>query len=449
MGKRIVILGAGPTGLGAAYRLQELGYENWALYEKNDYIGGLSASFKDERGFTWDIGGHIIFSVLDRFNSLVDTLLGDKVVSHVRESWVWLLDTFIRYPFQNNIHFLPKEACYECVMGLIENLRQPISDPHNFRDWIIKIFGSGIAKYFMLPYNRKVWAIDPTLMDFNWIAERVSVVDVGQVLKNLIYQESDHAWGPNNYFTFPLFGGTGGLFDAFKPYIKSNLFLEHEYSHVDSNKKEIYFGNNHSDTYDILISTIPVNILVQGIKDTPAQIAQANKKIVWTSCFVIGIGIEKPCPSKKNWMYFPQNDSPFYRVTYLSNYSPNMTPDKDRYFSFLAETSYSSFKKVSRDTIVEETITGLINSKLLSRKDCDRIVSTYCIDAPYSLPVPFLGRDDVMTTIQDFLQPKDIFSRGRFGAWKYEIGNMDHSVIQGMEIVDKLLLGEEEKLYVP
>lgn len=59
--KKIVILGAGPTGLGAAYRLHEIGYKNWNIYEKNHYVGGLSASFRDKQGFTWDIGGHILF----------------------------------------------------------------------------------------------------------------------------------------------------------------------------------------------------------------------------------------------------------------------------------------------------------------------------------------------------------------------------------------------------
>jgi protoporphyrinogen oxidase len=445
--KRIVILGAGPTGLGAAYRLQELGHDNWILYEKNSYIGGLSASFEDEHGFTWDIGGHIIFSSIDRFNALVDTLLRDRVVSHIRESWVWLLDTFVRYPFQNNIHFLPEEAAYECIMGLIENIRHPRPEPANFEEWIAKVFGEGIARYFMVPYNRKVWAADLTRMDYNWIAERVSVVDVGQVVKNLVFRAHDHAWGPNNYFTFPLHGGTGGLFEAFKPFVQKNLRLNHEYAGLDTEKKEIHFRNGQSDYYDTLISTIPINLLAGGIKKAPDGVTDAVRKIIWTGCYVVGIGIEKPCPSKKNWMYFPQSDSPFYRVTYLSNYSPFMTPDKDRYFSFLAETSYSTFRKVSKDRIIDESIQGLINSKLLDEGDRSKIVSAYLIDAPYSLPVPFLGRDRVIRTIQEYLSGKKIFSRGRFGAWKYEIGNMDHSVIQGMELVDRLLCGKEERVY--
>ncbi|TMC10030.1 MAG: FAD-dependent oxidoreductase, partial [Chloroflexi bacterium] len=62
MNPRIVIIGAGPTGLGAAYRLQELGYTNWAVYERSSFVGGLASSQTDAAGFTYDIGGHVMFS---------------------------------------------------------------------------------------------------------------------------------------------------------------------------------------------------------------------------------------------------------------------------------------------------------------------------------------------------------------------------------------------------
>lgn len=145
-------------------------------------------------------------------------------------------------------------------------------------------------------------------------------------------------------------------------------------------------------------------------------------------------------------MYFPQGDSPFYRVTYLSNYSPNMTPKGD-YFSFLAETSFSQFKKVSRKTIVESTVKGLINSKLMKEEDRDSIVSTHLMEVPFSYPIPFMGRDTALKKVQSFLEGNNIYSRGRFGGWKYEVGNMDHSVLQGIEIVERLLSGKKESVY--
>jgi protoporphyrinogen oxidase len=444
--KKIIILGAGPTGLGAAYQLHKLNYKNWQIYEKNNHIGGLSASFRDEKGFTWDIGGHVLFSSNGRFNRLVDTLLGDEIRTFSRESWIWLRDSFIKYPFQNNFHLHPdKGIVLQCVLGLLDNLNEKDSYK-NFEEWTYHFFGKGIAKYFMIPYNRKVWACPLKKMDYNWISERVSVIDIKKIFRNIIYQKEDSDWGPNNTFRYPLLGGIGGLFNRFLPYTNGHLHLNKEVARILPKKNEIIFKDGEKVSYDVLISTIPLNELLKKMKSKPGEIGKSAAKLLWNSGYMVGIGIKKPCPSKKNWIYFPRDNSPFYRVTYLSNYSPNMTP-KGNYFSFLAESSYSKYKDVSRDTIVEETIQGIINSKLISEEDRSLIVSTYMIDAPYSFPVPFLGRDKVLKEIQSFLMKNRIFSRGRFGGWKYEVGNMDHSVMQGMEVVDKILLDKEESIY--
>ena len=117
---RIVILGAGPTGLGAAYRLQELGYRDWEIYEADDHVGGLASSYVDEAGFTWDLGGHVMFSHYEYFDRLVDRMLGEDHSVKLREAWVWMMGRYLPYPFQNNIRYLPKEAVWECVQGLLE-----------------------------------------------------------------------------------------------------------------------------------------------------------------------------------------------------------------------------------------------------------------------------------------------------------------------------------------
>src|SRR6266576_5810788 len=88
MDKKVVIIGAGPTGLGAAYRLHELGYDNWILYEKSEGVGGHSTSHVDGNGFVWDEGGHVIFSHYPYFDKLIDTMLGKEVHERIRESWI-------------------------------------------------------------------------------------------------------------------------------------------------------------------------------------------------------------------------------------------------------------------------------------------------------------------------------------------------------------------------
>ena len=208
---RYVIIGAGPTGLGAAHRLCELGVRDFIVLEKNAYVGGLAASFTDSNGFTWDVGGHVVFSRYEYFNRLLDELLGADKLEHQRIARVRMAERWLPYPFQNNIRHLPKDLVWECVQGL---LRERSSELHTFQDWIQYVFGPGIARLFMLPYNFKVWATPPELMQYSWIGERVSVVDLEGVLKNLILGIDDAALGPNNIFRFPLQGGTGNIFKS-------------------------------------------------------------------------------------------------------------------------------------------------------------------------------------------------------------------------------------------
>ena len=144
----ILILGAGPCGLGAAHRLDELGHSHWQVVEKNSYVGGLAASFIDTAGFTWDIGGHVLFSHYQQFDRAVARALGGEWHEHQRESWVRILQRWVPYPFQNNVRHLPPGALRECLEGL-RSLQGNPAQASNFREWMDTVFGSGIVKYFM------------------------------------------------------------------------------------------------------------------------------------------------------------------------------------------------------------------------------------------------------------------------------------------------------------
>jgi len=443
--QKIVILGAGPTGLGAAYRLQELGYRNWAIYERHPYIGGLATSFQDSAGFTYDIGGHVMFSHYKYFDDLVDKLLGDDYTEIMREAWVWMMDRFVPYPFQNNIRYLPKEVAFECVSGLIEAAKHPekIKEATNFNDLIDAQFGPGMAKYFMKPYNFKVWAHPVSHMSRDWLGERVAIPDVQRILKNVLLEQDDVSWGPNNKFKYPLYGGTGGLYTPFMKYVGDHLHTNKTAVAIDHEAKQVFFDDGEVVDYDTLLSTMPLDLLVQRMKYAPEHIRRATRGLHHSSGLIVGVGINRPCPSEKCWLYFPETSSPFYRVTYLSNYSPFIVPDEN-HFLLLTETSYSEHKPENKADIVDRVVQGLLNTRLLEPADLDRISSTYLIDVDYSYPVPTVDRNAALGTIQPYLMKHGIYSRGRFGAWEYEIGNMDHSVMQGVELVNHWLLGEAE-----
>ena len=442
-----MIIGAGPTGLAAGYRLNELGYNDWTILEANNYIGGLAASFTDEAGFTYDIGGHVLFSHYPYYDVIVDKIMGDQYTELNREAWVWIENRFIPYPFQTNIKDLEKQTVVECLLGLIEAQRGT-QHPANFREWIDAVFGKGIARHFMLPYNFKVWATPAEEMNYVWIGERVAVVDVERVLSNVIFDRADVSWGPNNTFKYPLRGGTGSLWEGMRRFIEGRLRLNSTVVNVDHIAKEVRTVDGRVFHYDFLLSSMPLNRLVQMMDGVPGSVRKAAANLQWNSSHIVGVGIDRPANTSKNWMYFPEPDVPFYRVTYLSNYSPYMTPKPDQTL-FLTETSTSRHKPEDRATIVDRVIDGLVKTGLMRESDRKLIVTTWLCSPSMEYPIPSLGRDQALGTIQPWLRDQGIYSRGRFGAWLYEVSNMDHSAMQGVEFVNRVLLEEPERVWIP
>lgn len=466
---RVLIIGAGPTGLGAAYRLKELGYTNFALFDRHPYIGGLAHSFIDPQGFTWDIGGHVMFSHYSYYDTCFDTLMGADFTLNNRESWVRMFGTWVPYPFQNNIRYLPKEVAFECLSGLIkaQTGKGKVTSPAaatNFGEFIDAVFGEGIARHFMRPYNFKVWAHPPEMMNKHWIGERVAVIDIERALKNVVLCQDDFGWGPNNQFKFPLRGGTGEFYARFGPVIgfadgkgNGHIHLDAKVASIDVDEKVVRFEDGRVERYDVLVSAMPLDVLCRDVLTgrVPAAIRTSAARLKHSSGYMVGIGLKSRSPGAgtpetKSWMYFPEENCPFYRVTYLSNYSPNMTPDKDNFYSLLCEVSESGFKPTpGRDgadpeAVVESCITGLENAGLLQPGERANIVSRWCYYADYSYPTPSVDRDEILSEVIPWLEERDIYSRGRFGMWKYEVSNTDHTLMQGVELVNRLLLGEAE-----
>jgi protoporphyrinogen oxidase len=446
----VVILGAGPTGLGAAYRLVERGESDFEVFERAPRVGGLATSFTDPKGFTWDVSGHIIFSGYPYFNAFLEKMLGQDGVRRVdRESWIKFEDRYVRYPFQNHLSSLPEEAMLECLIGLVES--QTIDKDRaftNFEEWVLAKFGAGVAKHFMVPYNLKVWSTPLSKMGFYWIAERVAVVDWKKALETTLRPKVTD-WGPNATFGYPATRGTLGLWLAVLPYLGDRVRLKKRMTCVDEEKREIAFADGSTRRYDRLLTTLPLDAFVPRLAHAPERVREAAKKLMFNRLFTLGVGLARPSPSKKNWIYFPNPKTPFYRMTYLSNYSPNIVPggDTSRYCSLLAETTYSGFRKLPPGDFPKAVLEGLVSEGILEDRDLGLVESLYLIHAAHAYPIPSVDRNDALDVIQPYLESKEIYSRGRFGSWKYEIGNQDHSLMQGVELVDRWLDGSAEKVF--
>ena len=450
---KYLIIGAGPTGLGAAIRLQELGENSFAVVEANNYVGGLSASFKDNNGFTWDIGGHVIFSHYPYFDQLLDRALGKDFLTHRRIARIRAAETWTPYPYQNNIRYLPENIQWDCVEGLLPGRRPnpETNPPQNFQDWIYTVFGTGLARHFMMPYNFKVWAFPPQLMSYQWIGERVSLVDLEGVLKNLILKDDNVTWGPNSQFHFPLHGGTGEIFRRLGQMLEENLHLNCAVEEIDLQNRVAKTRSGKEFTFEYVLSTAPLDLLVKKvIKNPPAEMLAAAEHLEHNGVYVAGVGVNEQRPDDTCWMYFPEDNCPFYRVTNLHNYSPNNVSPAEKKRALMAEVSFSKHKKEDIQALLPQVIQGLKNTSLLNADTSPENITTWDFEAEYGYPVPTLKRDFALKTLQPWLQAQNIYSRGRFGGWRYEVGNMDHSVMQGVEWANLMLgKGEEETYKVP
>ncbi len=446
MQKRIVIIGAGATGLGAAFRLYEKGHLNWSIYERCDRIGGLASSFTDKEGFTWDLGRHVISSQYPYFNRFVHLLLRDRLLERAQQARVYLLDKWVPYPFQNNIHHLPPPQVLECLLGLYKAQSTPNTST-NFSEWVTWLFGPGIANLFLLPYNSKIWGDQIDTLDRGWVTEKIGTASFERILRNIVLNMDDIGSGSCSTYQYPSSGGIGGLFQAIVPLIRKNLVLSAPLSSIDTESRTLHFENGAENTYDTMISTIPIDRLVSLIRPKRHTLIQSARMLHYRSIQTVGVGLEKPAVDTcGGWAYFPESDLPFYRVTSLPHISPAMVPEGDtaRYSSFLCEIPCRQKAAEHAGPVTEQAVAGLERCGLIDGKDRQAIVSTWGTTVEYAYPVPSIDRDRALASLHPALARMGIFSRGRFGSWRYEIGDMDHSVMMGVEAVDRILEGSSE-----
>lgn len=429
------------------------------------------------------MGGHVIFSHYQYFDELLDTALGsgpDAWNTLERVSYVWLKNRWVAYPFQNNISALDKEDQIKCLTGVVEAKVQnsmATSKPKNFDEWILRVMGPGIADLFMRPYNFKVWAVPTTEMQCDWLGERVATVDVNRAITNVINNKEDAGWGPNAVFRFPTSGGTGAIWKAVASLLPpSKQRYNTEVASIDKEEKIVTFADGSKIAYQSLISTLPLDLTLSwlGREDL-------GQRLTHSSSHIIGIGIRGNCPhGLKCWLYFPEDNCPFYRCTVFSHYAKancpaddvalptlcladgsapdaesNATTKTGPYWSLMFEVSESAEYKPVDGTptvlggnagtwpkIVLETLMGAVATQLCAPED--EVVSIYYRRIEHGYPTPSVGRDAVLKEALPWLRSSGIWSRGRFGSYKYEVANQDHSLMLGVECVDNILFGTQE-----
>jgi len=437
---KTAILGAGPAGLSAAYHLKG----ESLLIEKEDRVGGLARS-KEIEGFVFDYAGHIFFTQDKYAFKLFKKLLKDNINFRNRDAWVYSKNIYTRYPFQANTYGLPKDVIMECIIGLIDaTLRQAQDNgngkvPEHFEDWMGATFGKGIVKHFMKPYNQKVWAFPLNKMTYEWIADRVMMPDVKEVIEGAV-ESRKVEFGPNSKFAYPLKGGSQAFADSFIPHLKkTEILLNSKVVGIDIKEKVITIRqspvrNKKEIGYEKLISSLPLPLLISLCNKVPKAVKRAAEELEFTSVYCVNLGINHPEITEKTWIYYPEKDIAFQRLFVQSNASPYVVPKGKS--SITAEISYSKFKRIGKEGLIERVIDDLLKIKFI-QKASDIVVSDL-LDIKYGYIIFERERKRKVDIIHKFLRENNIIPIGRFGEWEYY--NMDHSILsgkKGAEIINR------------
>jgi len=433
--QKVVIIGVGIAGLSAAYHLQNTDY---LIFEKEDRVGGLCRSEIID-GFSFDYAVHTIYSSNKYASKLIKkVLLKDNLDSHIRESWIYSKETYTEYPFQAHTYGLPAEVIKECIMGLIEaKYGSEYSDePKNFAEWLHRTFGEGIAKHFMIPYNRKQWAIDPKLMDYNWIAKRIPIPEIEEVLDGAL-RKPQKKFGPNNEFWYPIEGGVEALPRGFLPHV-TNIELNSEVTKIFVDRKEVQINCKDTISYDYLISTLPLPVVVNLLDNATQKLKKAAAELAYNTIYAVTLGIDRENISDFHWVYYPENDYIFHRISYPMNFARSHVPAGKS--SIMAEISSSRYKKINYDTLIDDTIGDLKKARVLQSDDEILVKDILILTPGYVIYV--LNHRRNVDKIHEFLKQNDIYSCGRFGEWEYL--NIDGTILSGKKVAEKLKGYEEE-----
>jgi protoporphyrinogen oxidase len=190
-----------------------------------------------------------------------------------------------------------------------------------------------------------------------------------------------------------------------------------------------------------LISTMPINRLVDLSR--LHDLAPVAETLLSSDVHVVGLGIEGELPcalTDRKWVYFPESSVPFYRATILSNFAPSNCPPG--HWSLLTESAQSAHRPIDLANHVEDVIAAFHREKIIPPGS--RIVSRFQHVAAPGYPTPTLERDHALAALHAALETLGVYSRGRFGAWRYEIANQDHCFLQGAELAARLVCGHPE-----
>jgi len=418
----IGILGGGLSGV----TLQRFLTHNSEILEKENRPGGLCRTFQKD-GFSYDIGGHILFSKDNIILDMIKEILGENINYCKRSNKIYYKGLYVKYPFENGLGILTKEDIYECLIGYIKN-NHP--EPANFLEWIYYTFGDGIAEKYLVPYNKKIWKTPLDEMSLEWV-ERVPKPPVEDIIKSALGIETE-GYTHQLYFNYP---STGGIEELIKSMIKenSNITTDFEVKKISRYKDRWVVSDGKEEKYyDKIVVTFPVKETIKCIDNMPEQVIRSVNSLKHNSVRVILIGINNEALMDKSAVYIPQSNIIAHRVCYMGYFSKHNVPEGKS--SLIAEVTTNKVTgNIDDSLLIEMVVNDLDKTGIINKKD---VIITDIRNFEYGYVVYDMNYTRNITMIKDYFSGIGIELLGRFAEFEYI--NMDEVIKRARKLAEKI-----------
>lgn len=426
---QIALIGAGLTGLTTAYYLEQAGYSDYVLYERNAQPGGLCRSVR-HNGFTFDYTGHLLHTAHPLMQTLITQLLPESMHAIKRQSAVYSQNTFTPYPYQTHLHGLPADTIIDCIKGFVE--RPHTQKKHSLHDWLLTHFGAGFVHHFFKPYQEKMMGCTLDQQTDCWAQQFIPPTSLEAIVRGSLSAECPQNEGYHAHFWYPRTGGIDQLIDALTNTIKHKPLLEHSVEHIDTRRKKIYFSSGHCHSYDILISTMPLNQLLASLIPSSENhwASHAATRLHARSVINVNVELSGVVPQKMHWLYVPETVHLFYRIGFPSELSVHMAPAGCSSLALEIACNPEERAQFSNEKAIEQAL-ALLHIPY-SAYQAHVTLPLECAYVRYDA-----WRRTSLARILQKLASLDIYSIGRYGAWKY--ASMHDSCIDSHQLVHDIL----------
>lgn len=450
--KKIAIIGAGPAGLTAAYKLTSLGF-HVEIFEAGNMVGGMSKTIS-MWGQLVDLGPHRFFSNSSTINNFWLEIIENEYTKVSRLTRIYYKNRFYHYPLRA-INALKNLGIFEsilCVLSYLKIKLKKKKDIKSFEDWVISKFGYRLFSIFFKSYSEKLWGISCDKIDSDFASQRIKKLSLSEAIKSIFLHvnKKKHKTLVDE-FMYPIFG-TGYLYEKMAKKIINQggiINLRTLVSNIkmnvnNSSQIQIELNDGKIKLFDHIISSMPLTSFIKAI-NAPQEIQNISKKLKFRNTILVYLRLDTDAAFPDQWIYIHSKELKTGRITNFKNWCPEINKGQKDTIICLEYWCYNSDEmwKWENEKLInlakkEIKKTNLINEKYIKDGNVVRIPKCY--------PVYSIGYKNNLAPIKKYLSKfENISVIGRYGSFKYN--NQDHSILMGLMVAQNISQNEKNDLW--